>query len=54
MNNDALAFNANELIAFLQKPKEEFTKADIGSKGMDVTDRFVLDIMTHKSNTKNS
>ena len=24
----------------------------IGSKGMDVTDRFVLDIMTHKSNTK--
>ena len=29
MNNDALAFNANELIAFLQKPKEEFTKADI-------------------------
>ena len=29
MNNDALAFNANELVAFLQKPKEEFTKADI-------------------------
>ena len=29
MNNDAMAFNANELIAFLQKPKEEFTKADI-------------------------
>lgn len=26
----------------------------IGSKGMDVTDRFVLDIMTHKSNVKNS
>ena len=25
----------------------------IGSKGMDVTDRFVLDIMTHKSNVKN-
>jgi L-cysteine desulfidase len=24
----------------------------IGSKGMDVTDRFVLDIMTHKSNVK--
>lgn len=24
----------------------------IGSQGMDVTDRFVLDIMTHKSNTK--
>lgn len=24
----------------------------IGSKGMDVTDRFVLDIMTHKSNAK--
>ena len=29
MNNDALAFNANELIAFLQKPKKDFTKADI-------------------------
>ena len=29
MNNDALAFNANELVAFLQKPKEQFTKADI-------------------------
>ena len=26
----------------------------IGSKGMDVTDRFVLDIMTHKTNVKNS
>ena len=26
----------------------------IGSKGMDVTDRFVLDIMTHKNNVKNS
>ena len=26
----------------------------IGSKGMDVTDRFVLDIMTHKSNAKSS
>ena len=25
----------------------------IGSKGMDVTDRFVLDIMTHKTNAKN-
>ena len=24
----------------------------IGSKGMDVTDRYVLDIMTHKSNNK--
>ena len=29
MNNDAMAYNANELVAFLQKPKEEFTKADI-------------------------
>ena len=24
----------------------------IGSKGMDETDRYVLDIMTHKSNNK--
>ena len=30
-----MAFNANELVAFLQKPKEQFTKADIV--------RFVVD-----------
>ena len=40
MNNDALAFNANELIAFLQKPKEEITKADIV--------RFVMEKQTLK------
>ena len=29
MNNDELLMNANEIVAYLQKPAAEFTKADI-------------------------